>query len=356
MRSSPRIRTDVPTGPDLGENDAIVGGALPTWKLVALVAVPAGVMTLMRPVVAVDGTVAVILESELTVNTDGTPLKRTSVAPVNPDPRIVTDVPTGPAVGEKEVIVGAAPPVTTKSVALVPVPEGVVTWIRPVDAPAGTDVVLLRSELTANTAETPPQRTSVAPLKSEPWTITVVPGLPDVGEKEEIVGGVPVTVKSWALVPVPSGVETLMGPVRAPAGTVARTCVSESKVKLADVFRKVTEVTPLKYWPVIVTTVSTDPLTGENDEISGFDAANAVGAVVDAVRTAPTSSTPNSRGTRDRVRSCMVIAPSSSRLAQPSWTRSARNGKTNDGGASCSRLHRRSLPVRRRAPRGWAEL
>ena len=65
-----------------------------------------------------------------------TPLNRTAVAPVKFVPLIVTLVPTGPLVGVKLVIVGAA--MTVKLAALVAVPPGVVTLSGPVVAPAGT--------------------------------------------------------------------------------------------------------------------------------------------------------------------------------------------------------------------------
>ena len=70
----------------------------------------------------------------------GVPLKATAVVPVNPLPVIVTLVPTGPLVGVKEVMLGAT--MTVKSVALVPVPAGLVTLIFPVVAPAGTVAVI----------------------------------------------------------------------------------------------------------------------------------------------------------------------------------------------------------------------
>jgi len=53
----PVIVTPVPTGPLVGVKPAIVGG-LPTVKLVVLIAVPPGVVTLTGPVVAPVGTVA----------------------------------------------------------------------------------------------------------------------------------------------------------------------------------------------------------------------------------------------------------------------------------------------------------
>ena len=53
----PLIVTVVPTGPLVGVKLVIVGG-LSTVKLVALVAVPPGVVTISDPVVAPAGTVA----------------------------------------------------------------------------------------------------------------------------------------------------------------------------------------------------------------------------------------------------------------------------------------------------------
>ena len=71
--------------------------------------VPFGVVTAIGPEVAPAGTVAVTDESLLTVNgVAAVPLKVTDVAPVKPEPPIVTDVPTGPLVGVKEPTTGAA--------------------------------------------------------------------------------------------------------------------------------------------------------------------------------------------------------------------------------------------------------
>ncbi len=93
-------------------------------KLVVLVAEPHGVVTLIGPVVAVEGTVAVIWVAEFTTNVAVTLLNVTEVVvkpvPLKFVPVILTDVPTGPEVGVNEVIVGVpAPPVTVKLVALV---------------------------------------------------------------------------------------------------------------------------------------------------------------------------------------------------------------------------------------------
>ena len=83
-----------------------------TVKLVVLVAVPPGVVTLILPVVAVEGTVAVIWVAEFTTNVAATLLNVTEVVVKSPVPLkfvpvIMTDVPAGPKVGVNEVIVGA---------------------------------------------------------------------------------------------------------------------------------------------------------------------------------------------------------------------------------------------------------
>jgi hypothetical protein len=78
----------------------------------------------------------------LTVNVVAlVPWNLTEVAPVRFVPVIVTEVPTGPPVGEKLVIVGPVA-VTVKLEALVAVPPGVVTEIVPVVAPLGTVAVI----------------------------------------------------------------------------------------------------------------------------------------------------------------------------------------------------------------------
>src|SRR2546428_13849850 len=102
----PLIVTLVPTGPLVGVKLVIVGALATTVNVLALVAVPSGVVTLSGPVVAPAGTVAWIAVAEVTVKLALTPLNVTAVAPVKFVPLIVTLVPTGPLVGVKPVIVG----------------------------------------------------------------------------------------------------------------------------------------------------------------------------------------------------------------------------------------------------------
>lgn len=78
--------------------------------MLVLDAVPPGVVSEMRPVVAPVGTVAVIFVAELTVKAAVTPWNRTDEVvkpvPLKFVPVIRTEVPIGPTVGVKEVIVG----------------------------------------------------------------------------------------------------------------------------------------------------------------------------------------------------------------------------------------------------------
>ena len=126
VNPDPLIVTTVPTGPELGENELIVVVAV-TVNDEAEVPVPREVVTVMAPVVVPAGTVAVIWVSLITVNTEIDPKNFTAVAPVNPVPLIVTNVPTGPEAGEKFEITGAA--LTVNIVEDSPFPRGVLTRI-----------------------------------------------------------------------------------------------------------------------------------------------------------------------------------------------------------------------------------
>jgi hypothetical protein len=93
----PSIFTDVPTGPLLGENESIEGSEVAvTTKSSVLEAVPSGVVTEIFPVCAPFGTVPLMRVFETTSKVAEVVLNITSVAPMNPLPRIVTAVPSGP--------------------------------------------------------------------------------------------------------------------------------------------------------------------------------------------------------------------------------------------------------------------
>src|SRR5262245_34317329 len=95
-----------------------------------LVALPLVVLTVILPVTAPTGTVAVIFVSAFTMYVAATSPNCTDVTFLNVRPRITTLVPGGPFSGVKLVMVGA----TSKFVTLVPVPDGVTTRIGPVVA------------------------------------------------------------------------------------------------------------------------------------------------------------------------------------------------------------------------------
>ena len=105
-------------------------------KFAVLVPVPLGVVTLILPVVAPVGTVAVICVDEFTVNdvaavvlnfTELVVKLAPLTVPLKFVPVIVTDVPTGPKAGVNEVIVGVGAVTTVKFVALVRCPAAVYT-------------------------------------------------------------------------------------------------------------------------------------------------------------------------------------------------------------------------------------
>jgi hypothetical protein len=313
VNAVPVILTAVPVRPLVGENEEIVGAGTVTVKFAALVAVPPGVVTLILPVVAPDGTfVSIRVPWAFTVNDAPTPLNRTVVAPPKPLPLTRTEVPTGPLFGENEEIVGAvAVVVTVKFVALVAVPPGVVTLIFPVVAPVGTFVsIRVPWVFTVNgTALTPLNRTAVAPANPLPLIRTEVPTGPLDGENEEIVGAaaVVVTVKFVALVAVTPGVVvTAIFPVVAPLGTVVMILVPDpfTENELAATPPNITAVAPVRPVPLIVTEVPTGPLDGENEEIVGSPFARAEGTAKRPMRNARARQAEARRGSRPAIIRC----------------------------------------------------
>src|SRR3989442_4435817 len=132
-----------------------------TVKLLALLAVPPEVVTLIGPVVAPLGTVAAMEGDGFTVKAALIPLNSTALAPVKLVPLMVTLVPTPPLVGEKLVIVGAG--MTVKLPALLAVRPGVETLNGPVVAPVGSVAVMVVAEFTVKLSLVPLNRTAEAP-------------------------------------------------------------------------------------------------------------------------------------------------------------------------------------------------
>src|SRR5262245_60555063 len=125
--------TVVPVGPVAGVKPVILGA---TVKLVALVAVPPGVVTVIGPLVAPAGTIAVICPAESTVKLAGLPLNFTAVAPVKLVPLITTGMPTPLLSGEAPVIVAGW--YTVSAFGLVAKPPPFTMTMEPVVALSGT--------------------------------------------------------------------------------------------------------------------------------------------------------------------------------------------------------------------------
>ncbi|MFA5882719.1 MAG: hypothetical protein WDA60_02610, partial [Acidimicrobiia bacterium] len=97
----------VVVGPVVVDVDVVVGTVPVTRNRRAALAVPFGVVTETRPVVASAGTVAVTCVGLSTVNVASAPLNVTAVAPSKFVPVITTCVPTVPRSGATRVIDGA---------------------------------------------------------------------------------------------------------------------------------------------------------------------------------------------------------------------------------------------------------
>jgi hypothetical protein len=151
------------------------------WSAELVAEVPPGVVTVTSTVPAEPaGEVAVMLVSLTTVNEVAAVLpKLTAVAPVNPLPVIVTDVPpaSGPAVGEIPVTTGATVYVKWSAELVVELPPGVVTVTSTVPAsPAGEVALILVALTTVNeVAAVDPKLTAVAPVNPLPVMVTTVP-------------------------------------------------------------------------------------------------------------------------------------------------------------------------------------
>lgn len=192
---------------------------------------------MIAPVVAPEGTVVLIDVEDVTVNVAAVPLNRTLLTPVKFDPLIVTAVPTGPIVGENELMTGGP---TTKSAVLMTVLAGVVTVILPVVAPVGTVAVICVPEFTVNAVAFVALNLTTDALHRFVPVITtdVVPAMPNVGVNDEIVGAVAArTVKLsdpvFADVPVGFVTSTSTTAVATPQGTTAVAVVSFETLNVA---------------------------------------------------------------------------------------------------------------------------
>lgn len=191
---------------------------------------------------------------------------------LNPLPVIVTNVPAGPLVGLKLVIVGGTS--TEKLAAVVVLNAPMVTEILPVEAPAGTVVVIVVAVELVTTAGVPLKLTTLLDalaLKLVPVIVTVVPATPALGLNPVMTGGI-VTVKLDELTAVILFTVTETAPVEAPDGTTTVSAVADAAVTTAEtppIVTELFEVVGLKLAPVMVTEVPAGPLAGAKLEMFG---------------------------------------------------------------------------------------
>src|SRR6266566_2232023 len=155
---------------------------------------------------------------------------------------MVTEVPTGPEVGDRLVMLGAV--VTVKLTALLARAATVATTL-PVVAPLGTGATMLVALQLVGVAAVPLKLTVLLPCvdpKFAPVMVTEVPTGPEVGDRLVMLGGV-VSVKLTTLLARPATVTSTL-PVAAPLGTGATMLVALQLVGVAAVPLKVTELNP----------------------------------------------------------------------------------------------------------------
>jgi hypothetical protein len=181
----PVMVTDVPIRPDAGERLVMAGV---TVKLLPLLALPPTVTTTL-PVVAAEGTGALILVELQLLGVAVVPLNLTVLVPcVLPKvvPAMVTDVPTGPDVGERLVMAG----VTVKLTPLLALPDTVTTTLPDVAAEGTVATILVELQL-VTAAVVLLNLTVLLPWlvpKLDPLMVTEAPTVPEVGDRLVMLG------------------------------------------------------------------------------------------------------------------------------------------------------------------------
>jgi len=213
-------------------------------------------------------------------------------------PVIVTEVPTGPDVGERLAMLGA----TLKGTPLLAKPLTVTTTL-PVDAPLGTVTTMLAALQLVGIAVAPLKVTVLVPCeapKSAPVIVTEAPKGANVGLRLVILGGA-TTVNAMGLLATPPTVTTTL-PVVAPLGTGTTMPVVLQLVGDPAVPLNATVLVPCvepKFVPVIVTDVPTGPEVGFKLEMlgtatppAGLKAANRAPQVSEALSVAVAEAVP----------------------------------------------------------------
>ena len=157
-----------------------------TRKLPEPLAVPPAVVTLTPPLVAPGITMATNVLPLLLIGMAETPAIVIPVGLLKLVPVIVTSVPTGPVVAEKEIIVGGAEIKVNPAIDALPL--GVVRLTAPV-APVPTMATIEVEETTVNeVTRVPPNVIIEVPVKFVPVMLMIAPAAALVGAKDVIVG------------------------------------------------------------------------------------------------------------------------------------------------------------------------
>ena len=145
---------------------------------------------------------------------------------------------------------------------------------------------------------TPPNFTDVAPDRFEPFTVTTVPPAvgPATGDTDDTTGAARYVYRSAATTAdVPPGVVTRTSTVPAPcAGAVTFSCEADTGVNAVPATPpNFTDVAPDRFEPFTVTTVppAVGPATGDTDDTTGAETANAAGNGCSTKLTIPTTVT-----------------------------------------------------------------
>jgi hypothetical protein len=185
-------------------------------------------------------------------------------------PVIVTVAPTGPVVGDSDVMFAFGS--TVNATPLLATPP-TVTVTLPVVAAAGTSVTMLDADHDDTAAAVPLNFTELEPCvapKFVPVIVTAAPAAPLVGESDVMIAaGTTVNVGPVAVAPP---TVTVTAPVVAPAGTVVTMLEFDHDVGVAAVPLKLTVLVPCvapKFVPLIVTDAPTAPLVGAIDVMVG---------------------------------------------------------------------------------------
>lgn len=252
----PLISSHIPTGPELGLSDVIVGGGM-TVNAAPLLAFPPTV-TATFPLVAPLGTGTVMLMSLQLAGVAAVPLKLTMLELCTAPklvPVIVTGVPTSPDAGLRLLMPG----VTVKFTPLLTLgmpPTVTLSPVSPAATPLGTETMMLVSLQLVGVAVIPPIVTVLAPCvapNSVPVMVTSVPTRPEEGFRLETPG---VIVMFTPLLATPPTVTTTVaGPAELTFGTPTRMLEGPQVIGAAGVPLNVTVLEPCvapKFAPLIV--------------------------------------------------------------------------------------------------------